>query len=152
MNGGNGDCSEGHVKGHVAHMTGWLDLGSLGRGKNEEEKARKRHGGYSDNGYCGLTRWYGQVSSTFSFVLNTTLLAVGYLPWLWGKSTALYAASGFDPANEIGVTIVFFLLDSAKDLVLGLPWGLYSAFVLEEKHGFNRQTLNLFFVDKLKEV
>jgi STE24 endopeptidase len=31
-----------------------------------------------------------------------------------------------------------------------LPFGLYSTFVIEERHGFNKQTLLLYFTDKLK--
>lgn len=50
------------------------------------------------------------------------------------------------------VTIIFYLLDSAKDLVLGIPFSLYSTFVIEQKHGFNKQTLGLFFMDVIKSV
>lgn len=31
-----------------------------------------------------------------------------------------------------------------------IPFSLYQAFVLEEKHGFNKMTLGLFFTDMLK--
>ena len=47
---------------------------------------------------------------------------------------------------------MFNLLDGAKDLVLGLPFGLYGTFVVEQKHGFNKQTLALFLMDQLKSV
>ncbi len=50
------------------------------------------------------------------------------------------------------VTIIFYLLDSAKDLVLGTPFSLYSTFVIEQKHGFNKQTLGLFLMDVIKSV
>jgi len=42
---------------------------------------------------------------------------------------------------------VLFLIVST---VSKLPFELYSTFVLEEKHGFNKQTLRLYFVDQLK--
>ncbi len=48
--------------------------------------------------------------------------------------------------------MVFNLLDGAKDIVLGLPFSLYGTFVVEQKHGFNKQTLGLFFLDILKSV
>jgi len=35
---------------------------------------------------------------------------------------------------------------------LHLPWELYHTFVLEERHGFNKQTLALFFTDKIKSL
>lgn len=33
--------------------------------------------------------------------------------------------------------------------VLGLPFALYGVFVVEERHGFNKSTLGLFFADKV---
>lgn len=97
-------------------------------------------------------RWLGTYSGIFSFTLNVALLAGGWLPFLWNKSIQLGAAAGFDPSNEIVVTIIFFLLDSAKGMIIGMPWDLYSTFVVEERHGFNKQTLSLYFVDQLKQV
>ena len=75
-----------------------------------------------------------------------------YLPWLWERSLQILNAFGLDQSHEIIATVVFFLLDGAKDLVLGLPWSLYNTFVIEQRHGFNKQTLGLFFTDMLKQV
>lgn len=50
------------------------------------------------------------------------------------------------------VSVIFNVLDGAKDMVLGLPFSLYSTFVVEQKHGFNKQTPGLFFMDVLKSV
>lgn len=36
--------------------------------------------------------------------------------------------------------------------ILGLPFSLYRTFVIEERHGFNKQTLALFFTDMLKST
>lgn len=33
--------------------------------------------------------------------------------------------------------------------VVGLPFALYSTFIVEAKHGFNKQTIGLFFADKV---
>ena len=33
---------------------------------------------------------------------------------------------------------------------MSLPLTLYNTFVIEERHGFNKMTLRLFFVDTLK--
>lgn len=56
-------------------------------------------------------------------------LSGGYLPWLWYRSEALSlfldAHIGWYSHSEIGVTIIFFVLDGAKDTVLGLPFSLY---------------------------
>lgn len=36
--------------------------------------------------------------------------------------------------------------------VIGLPFSLYSTFVVEAKHGFNKQTIGLFFADKVRTI
>lgn len=41
-------------------------------------------------------------------------------------------------------TIAFVMLMSAVELVIGLPWAWYSTFVVEQRHGFNNQSLALF--------
>ena len=35
--------------------------------------------------------------------------------------------------------MVFMLLSSVFSTIVGLPWVLYSTFVIEERHGFNKQ-------------
>ncbi len=50
------------------------------------------------------------------------------------------------------VSMAFFLLDSLKDQLLGIPWSLWSIFVVEQRHGFNKQTPLIFFTDQLKQV
>lgn len=54
--------------------------------------------------------------------------------------------------NEIFTGLIFFAQLGLLSLVFGLPFGLYSTFVIEQKHGFNRQTLRSFFLDQVKMV
>lgn len=35
-------------------------------------------------------------------------------------------------------------------LLVSLPWQLYGTFVVEQRHGFNQQTLGLFLQDQMK--
>ncbi len=56
-----------------------------------------------------------------------------YMPWLWKVSMQAVKSVGLDPQNEIYVTIAYFLIDGFKDTILGLPWSLYSTFVIEER-------------------
>ena len=37
-------------------------------------------------------------------------------------------------------------------MILDLPWSLYSTFVIEERFGFNKQTLRTFVTDMLKSI
>jgi STE24 endopeptidase len=36
-------------------------------------------------------------------------------------------------------------------LVIDFPWSMYYTFVIEEKHGFNKQTLGFFIKDTVKK-
>lgn len=40
---------------------------------------------------------------------------------------------------QISHSLAFLLLATLFSAVTGLPWSLYSTFVIEEKHGFNQQ-------------
>ena len=96
------------------------------------------------------------MSGAVNQTIELLLLSCYYLPWLWGRadaaSQALAGHISWYRHSELAVTIIFFLLDGAKDVALGLPFSWYRTFVLEEKHGFNKQTLRLFFLDTVKSV
>ena len=96
------------------------------------------------------------MSGAVNQLIELLLLRCYYLPWLWGRADAIsHFLAGHISwywHSEIAVTVLFFLLDGAKDVVLGTPFSLYRTFVLEQKHGFNKQTLRLFFLDTAKSV
>lgn len=93
---------------------------------------------------------FGFVSGAYAQVEATALLCLGYLPFMYTLSGRALAALGLDADNEIAVALMLLTLTSIRDTVVGLPFALYSTFVVEARHGFNKQTLALFFVDKLK--
>ena len=70
------------------------------------------------------------------------------LPWLWNSLPQWFPA--LEKWGEIPQTIAFVLLLSVISTVTGLPWSLYHTFVIEQKHGFNKQTLGVFFTDMIK--
>lgn len=81
------------------------------------------------------------------------MLWFALLPVAWGWSRMAVAA--VRPAwgeSEYAVSIAFALLTTAFETVKGVPWGLYHAFVIEHRHGFNKQTVGLFFADIAKQV
>jgi STE24 endopeptidase len=103
------------------------------------------------------SRAYGLDKSSFGFfrgaynqVEATLFLILGYMPFMWTLSGQTLDHFGFDGSNEISRAIVLLTLTSIRDTIFGLPFSLYSTFVIEERHGFNKQTLGLFFMDKLK--
>ncbi|PAV80261.1 hypothetical protein WR25_16794 isoform C [Diploscapter pachys] len=76
-----------------------------------------------------------------SQITSTFLLCYGWLPWLW------YATSAA-PLHSV----VFIVLNNIMETIIGLPWELYDTFVIEEKHGFNKQTLGFYLKDKVKKM
>lgn len=53
-------------------------------------------------------------------------------------------------SGEITQTLVFFFTFNIVSTLLSLPTSYYSTFVLEEKFGFNKQTMKLWITDMLK--
>ncbi len=84
--------------------------------------------------------------------MSVLLLVNWYMPKLWSASTALAVHFGYNSSHEVLITVIYNLLDSGKDLLLGLPFGLYSTFVVEQRHGFNKQSLGLFIKDQVIAV
>lgn len=79
-------------------------------------------------------------------------MAANVLPWFWGLAAQLVARYGFETAAEIQTSVVFCLMFGAIPMLLDIPWSLYSTFVIEERHGFNKQTPSLFGKDLAKSV
>ncbi len=69
-----------------------------------------------------------------------------------GRLAAVAGWMGSAGGGEIAQTVVFVLVVLLCNLVMELPWGLYSTFVVEQRHGFNKQTLGLYVSDLVKQV
>lgn len=54
--------------------------------------------------------------------------------------------------DQILHSILFIYFCTIYQVLVNLPWNLYYTFVLEEKHGFNKQTLAFYFKDQLKSL
>ena len=52
--------------------------------------------------------------------------------------------------GTIATGLAFFAILGTLSALFELPFDLYATFRIEEKHGFNRQTLGGFFLDRLK--
>lgn len=71
------------------------------------------------------------------------------MPKLWETSVAVAAVLGYSRSHEVLITIIYNLLDAGKDTLLAIPFSLYSTFVVEQRHGFNKQTLAIFIKDQV---
>lgn len=105
-----------------------------------------------------LKLWEG----AFAFTCSIAMLLLGYLPWAWDEavqaSYPLVSVVGFDLNAwspfyvECLTTYLFVAIFTLTDTVLTLPFSLYSTFVVEQRHGFNKSTLLLYLQDKLTVI
>jgi len=101
---------------------------------------------------------FGMFESSFSFLENLLTLLIGLSPCLW--DTAAYNATHYGLVNkdnslvytEIVHTVLFLGMVTLINEVIYLWFSLYSTFVIEEKHGFNKTSFTTFFTDKLKNL
>lgn len=96
--------------------------------------------------------WFGFYQSLYSTTENVLSVGFGLIPWVWDLTGSWLQQRGYGSEHEILHTIVFVLTCSAFSMVTGLPWSAYSTFVIEARHGFNRQTPALFVGDLLKSL
>ena len=83
------------------------------------------------------------ISGSISVVILLAVLFTGAFGWL-----DEYLRQFIE--NPVFLALAYFgVLFIASD-ILGLPFSLYSVFVIEEKFGFNKTDLKTFFTDKLK--
>ncbi|MED6220346.1 CAAX prenyl protease 1, variant 2 [Stylosanthes scabra] len=82
--------------------------------------------------------------------MDSTILYFRVLPWFWKKSEHLVTLVGLNAENEILHTLAFLAGVMIWSQITDLPFSLYSTFVIEARHGFNKQTIWLFFRDMIK--
>ena len=57
-----------------------------------------------------------------------------------------------EPIREVDQSIMFIIMFQLFEFVNSLPWTVYYTFVLEEKHGFNKQSAVFFIKDQIKSL
>lgn len=85
----------------------------------------------------------GKISSGIGTVVMLVLLFTGFFGWY-------DAFTGNINSNPIIHTLLFFGILALISDILTMPFQLYNTFKIEEKYGFNKSTVKLFFIDKLK--
>lgn len=85
---------------------------------------------------------FGMTESLFDDALLITVIMAGFIPWL---AAELYPRFGFIAAGLAFFGVLFFL-----SWLLGLPFSLYSTFVIEKKYGFSTITFSMWLTDLLK--
>ena len=85
----------------------------------------------------------GLLSGTFSLILTLFVIHTG----IFGLLDEFVRSYSLHPiiTGLMFFGILFFIND-----LLNLPFSLYSTFIIEEKYGFNKTTINTFITDKFK--
>jgi STE24 endopeptidase len=86
---------------------------------------------------------FGLIGLFFNVIVLLGLTLFGGLQFL---TAVLHPILGEGMLYQIGLLMTFAFISSLIDL----PFDYYRQFVLEEKFGFNKMTLKLFFVDMIK--
>jgi len=94
---------------------------------------------------------FGFVSGLYGQVQNYGIIYYDVLPKLWaltGLWLTEYVPEKY--SGEIVHTLIFFFTFNIINSVLSLPTDYYGTFILEEKFGFNKQTVKLWIMDMIK--
>ncbi len=120
------------------NSTMWSDkLPKAFVGFYDPEKYKKSQDYFREN------QKFGYITSGFSFLLILLMLFLG------GFAVVDSMARQISSSPILSALIFFGILGLAMD-ILTTPFSLYDTFVIEEKYGFNKSSIKLFFTDKLK--
>ena len=90
---------------------------------------------------------FGIISGWVSLLATLVFIGFGGLGWV--ESLAGHMAIALD-GGDIVHGLLFFAVLGLASTILSLPFSYYKTFHLEERHGYNRQTLKGFAFDLLK--
>uniref|UniRef100_I1N3U4 CAAX prenyl protease n=1 Tax=Glycine max TaxID=3847 RepID=I1N3U4_SOYBN len=74
-----------------------------------------------------------------TIVIDSTILYFGVLPWFWKISGDFMTIASLNAENEILHTLAFLAGVMIWSQITDLPFSLYSTFVIEARHGFNKK-------------
>lgn len=74
------------------------------------------------------------------------------MPKLWNLCGRILLGYGYDSSYEILRTLLFMNIGMLISKVIELPWSIYYNFVIQERHGLNRQTASFYAKDKVKKL
>uniref|UniRef100_A0A182JTZ4 Ste24 endopeptidase n=1 Tax=Anopheles christyi TaxID=43041 RepID=A0A182JTZ4_9DIPT len=77
-------------------------------------------------------------------------LYYGFMAIVWARSVEIAEHLGLNAKSEIQVGCLFAVILNVIGVFKEMPFKIYSTFVLEEKHGFNKQTAGFFLKDQIK--
>ena len=91
---------------------------------------------------CSNPLWkanFSLIQGLYGQIKETAYLLLFAYPFFWSYSRQLANNYGF--TGEYWETVCFLVVTTIFETIIGQPWKLYSTFVIEERHGFNKMTL-----------
>eukprot|EP01029_Cantina_marsupialis_P024363 TRINITY_DN624_c0_g1_i1.p1 TRINITY_DN624_c0_g1~~TRINITY_DN624_c0_g1_i1.p1 ORF type:complete len:483 (+),score=142.75 TRINITY_DN624_c0_g1_i1:161-1609(+) len=92
---------------------------------------------------------FASIKKSFDLIVGVITLVSGLQVLFWEWSVGIAEQFGWDKSNEIICCCIFISVATFISTIVEIPFNYYSTFVIEEKHGFNKQTIGLFIKDIL---
>lgn len=92
------------------------------------------------------------IKEFYSIALTSIILYNRWIYVAWHKSENIAATLNISPDREILISCVFMTFVTLFNFVINMPFTIYGTFVLEQKHGFNKQTTGFFIKDQIKSL
>lgn len=93
---------------------------------------------------------YQKDKRQFGFIKDWVMFAWAVTSLMYITPALWHYSAGIFGDQEYKVTLFWMFLQQWVDKPLSIPFSLYSHFVVEEKHGFNKMTMSLFITDMCK--
>ncbi|KAK4738820.1 hypothetical protein R3W88_002517 [Solanum pinnatisectum] len=132
------------VRQHAAHKLPTLPKPLVG--VISQEKFEKSRAYSLDKSYFHF------IHEFVTILMDSSILYFRILPWFWQRSGEFLVYLGLNAENEIFHTLSFLAGVMVWSQITDLPFSLYSTFVIEARHGFNKQTVWLYFRDMIKGI
>ena len=98
--------------------------------------------------YENVKYFFSIPQAVVSVALTLFLALSGFYPWLLNKCLFNGIPSGF--IQTFISAFLFFFLASIPELIISVPFSLYSEFKIEKQFGFSKMTLKLWLLDQVK--
>lgn len=95
--------------------------------------------------YLKETTVFGEIKSFVSTVVLLAFILFGGFAWVVGLAE-VYSGSLY--LQAIIFTVILVILSS----LMGIPFSIYSTFVIEEKYGFNKTSPKTFIIDQIRDI
>ncbi|XP_063993845.1 CAAX prenyl protease 1 homolog [Diachasmimorpha longicaudata] len=91
---------------------------------------------------------YSNIHDLYSTIINTVLILTFAFHYYWKWGIMLIEALGASGDNEILASAGCLVVMSTVSFIVDFPFKAYNVFVIEERHGFNKQTTKFFIRDQ----